>query len=133
MLHEKVSSLEILKCFVNVALISINSYSSLTAKKAFEVICNNNIGLWSWYSACCGLPLIGNSTPDRGKWSISSPKISDRIFYSPSLPFNGFQGPFYPEQRGKNVKRVTQSHLLPRLRMMKTVPPPSQRNSCTFT
>lgn len=37
-----------LKCFVNIPLICISSYSSLTTKKAFEVTYNNNISLGSW-------------------------------------------------------------------------------------
>jgi hypothetical protein len=137
-LHEKVSSLEICEMLRQ----HIPHLRQLLPfpydQKAFEVFYNNynsknNIRLGSWYSACCGLPSIRFSTPDRGKWSFSSPKLSDRILRSPSLRFNVYQGPFSRAQRGKDVKRISYCHLIPTLRMMRIVSPSSQRNSCTFT
>jgi hypothetical protein len=131
-LHEKVSSLEIFEMLhqhiPHLHQLLLFPYD----QRAFDVIYNNNnnnnnnnISLGSWYSACCGLPRICFSTPDRGKWSFSSPKLSDRILRSPSLPFNGYRGPFSREQRGKDVKRITHFHLLPKLRMMRIVSPSS--------
>jgi hypothetical protein len=55
-----------LKCFVNISLICISSYSFLTTKKAFEVISKNNVSLGSWYSVCCGLRAFAFVTPGRG-------------------------------------------------------------------
>jgi len=53
----------------------------------------------------------------------SSPRYPHRLWGSPSLLFNGYQGPFTQGYRGQRMMLTTHLHLVCRLRKLTAIPP----------
>lgn len=53
----------------------------------------------------------------------SSPRYPHLLWGSPSLLFNGYQGPFTQGYRGHSMTLITRPHLLCRLRKLTAIPP----------